>query len=355
MIFCLTLSLNVFADELQLVQNAPTSYIVKKGDTLWDISGIFLKEPWLWPKLWRINPEINNPHLIYPGDELKLVFDKQGQPMLVKGKPTLKWSPKVRTRLKDKNPIETIPLNFIAPILKRDTILSADDLTSSPYVLGSEDGFKFSIDGVKLYISDGLTVGKSYAVYQKEEAIHDPETNLVIGYYAKLAGSGKAITTGDAEKKIPDTLYLDSVIREIKAGDIVKPVSENQLFPSFFTMQAANESIRGQIIKSISGHRVFGRQETVFINQGSQHGVRQGDVFSVNRKSPGIVESGGGPIYTTDASRWNRMASASDSDYLMPEEKVGKMMVYKVFDQLSMAIILHSTKPLRLQDSVTTP
>jgi len=120
-------------------------------------------------------------------------------------------------------------------------------------------------------------------------------------------------------------------------------------------MQAANESIRGQIIKSISGHRVFGRQETVFINQGSQHGVRQGDVFSVNRKSPGIVESGGGPIYTTDASRWNRMASASDSDYLMPEEKVGKMMVYKVFDQLSMAIILHSTKPLRLQDSVTTP
>ena len=100
MILAMTLSVSLLADELKIKPDAPKSYIVKKGDTLWDISGIFLNQPWLWPKLWRLNPEINNPHLIYPGDELRLVFDEQGQPMLVKGKPELKWSPKIRKQLK---------------------------------------------------------------------------------------------------------------------------------------------------------------------------------------------------------------------------------------------------------------
>jgi len=354
-IFCLSLPFSSLADELQLAQNAPTSYVVKKGDTLWGISGVFLKEPWLWPKLWRINPDIENPHLIYPGDELKLVFDASGKPMLVKGKPKLKWSPKVRTALKDLNPVETISLNVISSLIKYDTILSEQEFTSAPYIIGSNEGYKLNVDGLKLYVNGDLAVGQAYAVYQKEEAILDLETGLIVGYYATLAGSGKAIKAGMSTEKKPATLYLDSAIREIRAGDIVKPVNDNQLLPGFFTMQAAAGSVSGHIIKAISGNREFGKQEVVFINRGAQHGVKQGDLFSVNRKSPAVVESGSGPVYTSDASRWNRMASASDSDYNMPEETVGKMMVYKVFDQISMALILHSTKPLRLQDSVTAP
>jgi len=354
-IFCLTLPFSLLADELQLNQNAPKSYIVKKGDTLWDISGVFLKEPWLWPKLWRLNPEIDNPHLIYPGDELNLVYDEQGKPMLVKGKPTLKWSPKVRTSLKDLNPVETIPLNVLAPFIKYNTILSAEELASAPYILGSDDGYKSSVDGFKVYINGDLIVGQAYAVYQKAEAIVDPQTELVIGYHANLVGTGKALRAGNAGQKKPATLYVDGAIREIRSGDVVKPVNDGQLLPAFFTMQAADSSANGHIIKTSSGAREFGKLEVVFINQGLQHGVKQGDVFSVNRKSPSVVESGDGPIYSKDASRWNRLSSASESDYDMPTEAIGKLMVFKVFDELSMALILRSEKALRIQDSVTAP
>ena len=354
-IFCLTLPLSLCADELQLAKNAPKTYIVKKGDTLWDISAMFLKQPWLWPKLWRINTEIENPHLIYPGDSLSLVFDAQGQPLLVKGKPTLKWSPSVRTSLKDQNPIETISLNILSPFIKYDTVLSEQELDNSPYVLGSDEGYKSSVDGAKIYINGDLNVNSAYAIYQKEQPILSPVSEEVIGYHASLVGTGKAIREGDMENKVPATLYVKGAMREIRAGDIVKPVGDGQMLPSFFTMQAVDESIKGQIIKSSTGMREFGKLDVVFIDKGFINGIKQGDVLAINRLSPGIVETGDGPVYTIDASRWNRMASESDSDYKMPEEHIGEMMVFKVFNEVSMAIILNSQKPIKLEDSVTAP
>ncbi|MDT0604246.1 LysM peptidoglycan-binding domain-containing protein [Thalassotalea castellviae] len=354
-ILCLILPLSVIADELKLAKNAPTSYVVKKGDTLWDISAKFLQQPWLWPKLWRINPDIENPHLIYPGEELNLVYDAQGRPMLVKGKPALKWSPKVRTSLKDQNPVETISLNVLSPFVKYDTVLSGEDIESGPYILGSDEGYKSSVDGVKLYVNGDLAVGKSYGVYQKSEAILSPSTEEIIGYHARLVGTGKAIRQGDKASKTPATIYVEGALREIRAGDIVKPVNEGQMLPSFFTMQAANNDVQGEIIKASNGMREFGKLEVVFIDQGNSHGVKQGDVLSVKRLSPGVVETNDGPVYTADASRWNRMANEAESDYQMPKEAIGKLMVFKVFDQVSMAIILNSEKPLRLQDWVTAP
>ena len=353
---CLILSsLNVSADEIVLAENAPDSYVVKKGDTLWDISGVFLKEPWLWPKLWRLNPDIENPHLIYPGDELRLVYDENGQPILVKGKPNLKWSPRVRTSLKDQNPIESISLNTLSPYIKYNTIFSEQELESAPYVLGGDEGYRSSVDGTKLYLNGDLKLGKAYAIYKKEEAIVDSETAEVLGHYATLVATGKAIRAGDSANKKPSTLYIDGSIQGIRAGYLVKPVNEKQLLPSMFTMQAADQSIRGAIVKTSNVVREFGKFEVVFINRGEQDAVKQGDVFAVKRKSPGIIETADGPIYSKDSSRWNRLASANASDYDMPEESIGQMMVFKVFDQMSMGLILGSHKPLRLQDVVTAP
>lgn len=363
-IISLVLPMVLMADELTLNNDAPKSYVVKKGDTLWDISGIFLKQPWLWPKLWRINPEINNPHLIYPGDELNLVFDEQGQPMLVKeapieeiikSKPELKWSPKVRTQLKALSPISTIPLDVIAPYIRYDTVFSNEEIEVLPYVLGSEEGYKSSVDGFKTYVKGNLDAGKGYAIYQKGEEIIDPETQESLGFYGRLVGSGKSLRAGNIENNEPATLYVEGAKQEIRSGNIVIPVNEDQLYPSFFTMQAANSDVQASIIKTVSGVREFGKLEVVVINRGSQHAILQGDVLSVKRKSPGVIETGNGPVYTSDASLWNRMANSDDSDYNMPIETVGNMMVFKVYEKVSMALVLHSEKPLRLKDLVTAP
>jgi hypothetical protein len=354
-IFCLFLPIFVSADELTLNGDAPKTYLVKKGDTLWDISAIFLKQPWLWPKLWRMNPEINNPHLIYPGDTLSLVYDQQGQPMLVKGKTELKWSPKIRTSLKDLTAVSTLALNVIAPYIKYEHIFNPEQIDELPYVLGSDEGYKSSLEHFKLYIKGDLQLGHSYAIYEKGDPVIDPETELTIGYYAKLAGTGKAIRAGDITNKIPATLLVESSNREIRSGYLVLPVNENQMLPAFYQMQAAHDSVRGKIIKVSSGVREFGKLEVVMINQGRADKLMQGDVLSIKRKSASVVETEDGPVYATDTSRWNRLATAEDSDYQMPEENIGKMMVFKVYDKVSMALVLRTQKSLRLQDIVTAP
>ena len=202
-ILCLFTSLLALASELQLNEDAPKTYIVKKGDTLWDISGLFLKEPWLWPKLWRLNPDIDNPHLIYPGDELRLVYDKNGQPMLVKGKPELKWSPKARKLAKEQNPVTIVPLENLRPYLNYSLVLSEDDFENGPVVLGGDEAFKTNMEGAKLYVKGDLDSGKSYAIYHQGEEIIDPETDESLGYHALLVGTAKGVRRGNLEENKP--------------------------------------------------------------------------------------------------------------------------------------------------------
>lgn len=355
MLLFLTLPLVSVAEVIRLKDDAPQVYIVKKGDTLWDISGVFLKQPWLWPRLWRLNTEIENPHLIYPGDKLRLVYDQQGQPMLVKGKPELKWSPKVRIQQKQQSPITTLPLELISAHVRYDHAFTEQELTLLPYVIGSDKGAKSSVDGFNIYVRGEIEVGKTYAIYKKGDAIIDPQDQTLLGYEVKLNGTAKSFRAGDLVNKIPASLYVESVRREIQSGDYVVPVNDGQLLPSYFTLQAANEPLNGSIIKSANGGREFGPFEVIMINRGQQHSVRPGDVMSVTRKSPGIIETNNKPIYAFDAPWWHRIISMDGSDYNMPEETLGKIMVFKVYQKMSMALILTSKQAIRIQDQVVAP
>lgn len=355
-VVALMLPLSLCADELSLNEDAPKSYIVKKGDTLWDISGIFLKQPWLWPKLWRLNPEVSNPHLIYPGEELRLVFDENGEPMLVKGKPELKWSPSIRKSLKDLNPISILPLHIIAPYIKYDTIADEDSIEDLPYVLGSEEGYRFSAEGLNIYVTGSVSVGRSYAVYKQGGEIVDPESEDSLGIHLILIGTAKALREGNAEENIPATLYLDNAKQEIQAGDIVLPLNEKQVLPATFKMQAAPKETDGRIIKSLTGLREFGKFEVVMINRGQAHQIKEGNVLAVKRQSPGVIETSDGPINYEEASMWARLTSTEEkSDYKMPLEDVGKIMVFRTYEQVSLALILGSQKPLRLNDTIVSP
>lgn len=347
------------ADQLKLNDDAPKTHVVVKGDTLWDISALFLEQPWLWPKLWRLNPEINNPHLIYPGDIINLVFDEKGQPMLVlepvKVKASYKWSPKIRQKNKGDEAISLLPFEVIAPFIKYDHLFSAEQLESLPYIIGSDEGYKSSINGFKVYVNDNLDLAKTYAIYNKGEEVLDPETNESLGFHVDLVATGQALRTGNMSESEPATLKISTAKREIRAGDFVVPVHEGQMFPSIFTMKAADKSLRGAIIKASGNSREFGKLEVVMINRGNEHQVTVGDIVAIKRLSPGVVDTSRGPEYTTETSRWNRLLASDGSDYKMPEETLGEMIVFKVYQQASMALILHTEKPARLQDLVTAP
>ena len=346
-----------FADVLKLKDGAPKSYVVKKGDTLWDISGKFLNKPWLWPKLWRLNPEIENPHLIYPGDKLKIVYDKDGQPMLVKGKPQLKWSPKMRTTQKGKQPVNLLPMSELTPFLTYEQALTQSELDALPYVLGGEENHKNMVDGLKVYVKGNLTVGRSYAIYQQGEALIDPVTEELLAYETELLGTAKAIRSGDIENKIPATVFVKSTNREIKAGAKVVAIDENDMMPAYYRMQAAKEGIEGQILKSTHDVREFSKYDIVILNKGAKDSVVVGDVLSVGRKSPAVVETGNGPKYQEDASTLSRLTNGSGytGSYDMPIEIIGQLMVFKTNPKVSMAIILTSEKSLKKNDMVFTP
>lgn len=357
-IICLFSSVLAFADELQVKDSAPKSYIVVKGDTLWDISAMFLNEPWLWPKLWRLNPDINNPHLIYPGDELRLVYDEQGQPMLVKGKPKLKWSPTARKQLKDQNPITILPLEHLAPYLNYSMVLTEQKIAKSAYILGGDEKYKSNVDGAILYVKGEIVVGQNYAIYHKGDELIDPETNQHLGYNAILVGTAKGIRTGNLIEKEPSTLSLKSSTREVRAGDTLLPVNEDQLLPAFYSMQAAlDKDIQARMISSYNLAREVGKYEIVLLNKGANGNIAMGDVYSINRHSPDVIETKEGPIYEEDASSWYRLTrpNASDSRITMPTEKIGHLFVFKVQEKTSFAIILSTTKAVYIEDSVTAP
>lgn len=342
------------ADQIKLNDDAPKTHVVVKGDTLWDISALFLEQPWLWPKLWRLNPEINNPHLIYPGDILKLVFDENGEPMLVvePAKLSYKWSPKTRQEQKKDSAISLLPLEVIAPFIRYDHLFTEEELENLPYIIGSDEGHKMSIKDFKVYVNADLDVAQSYAIYDKGEEIFDPETDDSLGFYVNLVGTGQVVKRGDIDNDVPSTMKVGSVKREIHAGNYVVPINEGQLFPAVFSMKAANESLRGSIVKATSNGREFAKLEVVMINRGLDHDVTVGDVMAIKRTSPAVVDIGDGPAYVAETSAWNRITGG---DYKMPAEQLGELMVFKVYQKASMALILHTEKPARISDLLTAP
>jgi len=354
LIYCPLVAL---ADQIQLNDDAPKTHIVVKGDTLWDISALFLEQPWLWPKLWRLNPEINNPHLIYPGDVLKLVFDENGEPMLVvepvkQEKASYKWSPKIRQESTKDSAIALLPLEVIAPFLKYDNLFTEDELEDFPQIIGSDEGYRMTVNDFKVYVNADLEVAQSYAIYDKGEEIFDPETDDSLGFYVNLVGTAQVLKRGDIENDIPSTLHVGSVKREIHAGNVVVPINKDQLLPSIFTMKAAQKSLRGSIVKAVSNNREFGKLEVVMVNRGIEHDVTVGDVMTIKRPSPAVVDTANGPAYLIESSSWE---SLTGSEYKMPEEPLGELMIFKVYQQASMGLILNTQKPARLNDLITAP
>lgn len=182
--FSVFFSALLLADELKLKADAPTLYLVKSGDTLWDIAGLYLQHPWLWPRLWKLNPQVSNPHLIYPGDELHLQFDADGQPILsltsqrvatsksdtslvqhqAPVSTAIKLTPQVRRIAKADKAIPAVALAAIEPFLSEEQLISEEELASLPYVLGGKDNVKNAVSGHLLYVQGELEPTQRYEI-----------------------------------------------------------------------------------------------------------------------------------------------------------------------------------------------
>lgn len=336
-----TLSQAAMADQLTLKAGYPERYVVQKGDTLWDISGRYLAQPWLWPRLWNINPQIANPHWIYPGDVLHLSW-VNGEPRLGKamqgGKPVVHLSPKSRYENKA-NPIPTLPLSEIGPFLRTDHILAdSQQAKQLPYVLGNDEAHIGMLEGDTLYVQGSLTPGQDYGIYHPGSLYKDKETGELLGQEAVFVGTARA------EERLADDrtrVTLSHSQREVYQGDKLMPFPPQESLFAVFTPKAAPVISPGYIIDLPSKAHGGGKFDVVLINKGLRDQVSPGDVLEVRRPGAQLVSKNGKVSYKEYSSVYDK-AFYSAGKPSLPSEAVARVMLFKVYDKLSYGLIMQS-------------
>lgn len=335
LIFGLLLSWSALAaGPVSLNPAHPERHVVVKGDTLWNISALFLRDPWLWPEVWFVNPQIENPHLIYPGDEIILTY-RDGRPQLTlhRGSQDKKLSPSVRARPLD-IAIPTIPIDVIAPFLSRPYVMEEGELEQAPYVVHFLDDHIIGGAGISFYarnIKEQQTT--RYTLVRPGKPYKDPVTNEILGYEAAFIGDANLQRAGDPAKLLISSSEIEAVIgdRLIKTREDTRMVN--------FQPRVPNTGIEGRIISVLNGVSQIGQYNIVVLNKGAQDGLKPGHVLEILQ--------GGHEIRDIVAGR--------GATVTLPLEEAGYLMVFRTFERVSFALIMHATKPLHVLDWVRPP
>ena len=341
------LSVASFADVLTLKEDHPETYTVVKGDTLWDISAHFLNTPWLWPRLWQANSQVENPHLIYPGDLLTLIW-VDGEPRITR-KQLKKLSP--FPRLAEKiAPVPTIPLAAISAFLSKDHIINPDLLADAPRLLGDAVGTPRFFEGDVFYGQGEYNKHKLYGVYRLGDNYADPETDESLGTELTFIGHSQVSKNPNvsATDKVTPHDFLNSS-REARQGDLILPIPEYESLPAFFLPQPVSASIKGQILASLNNSSVIGKWDVVVINKGKRENIKIGSMFSILQSGPDILVDDDAIIYQEDA---NRFAKLGSPDLILPAKQVGELMVFKVYEKVSIALVMRSTDIMNAYNKV---
>jgi len=335
----IVLSVVAIADTLTLKDNHPDTYTVIKGDTLWDISAHFLNSPWLWPRLWQANSQIKNPHLIYPGDLLTLIW-VDGEPRLSR-KRLKKLSPTPRLQEKQ-SAIPTIPLSSISAFLSRDHVIDPLLLADAPRLLGDAKATPSFFEGDIFYGEGQYDKGKLYGVYRLGEDYIDPLSNEFLGkqlIFIGLSEVSKNPNVSGTEQVTPHDFISSS--REARQGDLILPIPEHETLPAYFLPQSVAKTIKGQIIGALNNSRAIAKWDTVVINKGQRDNIQIGSMFSVLQPGPGVLINKTRVVYQKDASRFSQIGSP---DITIPAQRVGELLVFKVYDKVSIAMIMRSSE-----------
>lgn len=321
-----------YADVLSLKSDHPETYVVKKGDTLWDISNVFLKDPWRWPQLWHINPQVKNPHLIYPGDQLNLVYiDGKPQLVLSRGR-DVKLEPGVRSSPIDRA-IPAIPLESINAFLNRGRIVLPGVLEGAPYVLAGKEGHLVTGAGDEIYARGTFAPeNTSYGIYRKGETFVDPVSQEVLGIQAQDIGLAKLLST---DKGVA-TLALNRSTQEVRLGDKLLPEEERRINANFFP-SAPEQDVAGKLIAVEGGVTQIGFMSVVVISKGAREGLSEGNLLAIYKTGEVVRD----PV--------------NNDQVKTPDFRAGLLMVFRVFDKVSYGLVLRAERPLKVGDSVRNP
>jgi hypothetical protein len=322
----------------------PVRYTVKRGDTLWDIAAMFLRDPWVWPEIWSVNPQIENPHLIYPGDIITLAF-RDGEPRLIVERPGMagdqggyeKLEPEVRERSLEEA-VPSIPADAIRQFLNRPRVVGQDELDRAPYIVGNYEGRLVSGEGNDVFVrgfEGGEPDADRYSVYRPGDALRDPESGEILGYEAIYVGKAALRQSGD-----PARLRLTESTREILRGDRLMP-ADRQISRGEYIPQVPDERVDASIIQLFDAISQVGTNQVVVLDHGEADGAEVSDVLAV-MQSGGTVQD----PYASDKGT---------ETVELPAQRVGTLMIFRTFDRVSYGLIMEATQSIRLYDSATNP
>ncbi len=333
----------------ELSANAPDSYTVKTGDTLWDISKLYLKSPWRWPELWGMNlDQIRNPHLIYPGQVLLL--DKSGgRARLRVGQQigpdgTVKLSPRIRSSSLGDGSIPSIPFHLIEPFLNEALIFQGNELETAPRIVATQEGRVLLARGDTAYVRGEIPQQREFRIFREAKPLRDPTTKEILGYEANYVGSAEYVRQGEnrtgADGKpeiIPATFSVTSIKQEAGVGDRLAPTPAREF--SNYAPHAPQSPLSGQIVSIYGDALTAGQNQIVSLNKGAADGMERGHVLALWRTGTRVIDK-------TDASR---------PTIKLPDERHGMLFVFRVFDRMSYALILSVKDPVKPGDGFTQP
>lgn len=332
-LLALTLSLAALAgDVLKLKSDHPETYVVEKGDTLWDISNMFLNDPWRWPQLWQVNPQVENPHLIYPGDRLNVVY-VNGQPRLVLSRGRdVKLGPQIRVTPLERA-IPAIPLEAVNAFLNRGRVVEPGVLAGAPYVLGGKEGHIIAGAGDEVYARGQFGDDDSvWGIFRRGDEFVDPDSGELLGVQARDIGTAKLLSH---EGEVA-TLALNRTTEEVRRGDRLLAEEERRLNAVFFPSAPQNE-LNGYLLAVEGGVTQIGHMSVVVVSKGARDGIEEGNLLAIYRAGETLRD----PVT-------NELIKA-------PDFRAGLLMVFRVFDKVSYGLVLRAERPLEVLDRVRNP
>jgi hypothetical protein len=328
----------------ELAPNAPDTYTVKRRDTLWDISSMFLRSPWRWPELWGMNlDQIRNPHLIYPGQVL--VLDKSGgrATLRVAGPDgTTRLSPRIRSSGVGDDAIASIPFGIIEPFLNEAIVFNSDELAGAPRIVSAPENRAMISRGDLAYTRGG-EIGnvRNWRVFREVTPLLDPTTKQVLGYEAFFLGSAEYLRSGesrpgaDSGLEVASTFRVTDLKREIGVGDRLAVTPSREY--TNYAPHAPSQPTSGQIIAIYGDGVNAGQYQIVSINKGAADGLERGHVLALWRAGSQTIDK------------------ADRSTVKLPDERNGLLFVFRTFERVSYALILTGTHPATSGDYFTQP